>query len=85
MLCRWRLEMSQARTYPLLDPGAVVAKVKAVGGPPLDPTQTTGKASADGVTVGWSISQGQILVTILAKPWMVPYSAIWSHVDAVLG
>jgi hypothetical protein len=24
-------------------------------------------------------------VTIVEKPWMVPYSVIWSHVDAVLG
>jgi hypothetical protein len=77
--------MSQSRTYALSDPAAVAAKVKAAGGPALDPTQATGQASADGVTIGWSISQGQILVTILSKPWVVPYSEIWSHVDAVMG
>jgi hypothetical protein len=81
----WRREMSQAKTYALPDPAATAAKVKAAGGPAVDPTQATGQASADGVTLGWSIRQGQILVTILSKPWMVPYGAIWSHVDAVLG
>jgi hypothetical protein len=77
--------MSQARTYVLLDPAAAASKVKAAGGPALDPTQATGQASADGVTLSWSILRGQILVTIVGKPWMLPYSAIWSHVDAVLG
>jgi hypothetical protein len=77
--------MSQAKTYVLSDPAAIAAKVKAAGGPALDPTEPTGQASADGVMLGWSINQGQILVTIIRKPWMMPYSAIWSHVDAVLG
>jgi hypothetical protein len=77
--------MSQARTYVLLDPVVVVAKVTAAGGPALDPTQAEGEASADGVTLRWSLLRGQILVTIVGKPWMVPYSVIWSHVDAVLG
>ena len=57
--------MSQAKTYALPDPVATAAKVKAAGGPAVDPTQATGQASADGVTLGWSIRQGQILVTIL--------------------
>ena len=85
MRCRRRVEMSQAKTYALLDPASVVAKVKAAGGPALDPTQATGEASAEGVTLSWSIRQGQILVTIVRKPWMIAYGAIWSHVDAVLG
>jgi hypothetical protein len=77
--------MSEARTYPLLDPAALAAKVKAVGGPAIDPTQAVGKATADGVTIGWSVTKGQILITILSKPWITPYAAIWSHIDAVLG
>lgn len=77
--------MSQAKTYLMTDPAAVAAKVKAAGGPALDPTQASGKASADGITIGWSIGGGQITVTILQKPWMIPYSAIWSHVATVLG
>ncbi len=84
MRCRRWLEMSQAKTYSLSDPVAVAAKVKAAGGPALDPTQATGEASAEGVTLRWSIGQGQILVTILRKPWIIPYSAIWSHVDSIL-
>lgn len=69
----------------MLDPVAVAAKVKAAGGPVLDPTQAAGQASADGVILSWSILQGKILVTILQKPWMIPYGTIWGHVDAVLG
>lgn len=75
--------MSQARTYPLSDPAAIAARVKAAGGPAIDPSQTSGEASADGVTLSWSIHQDNILVTIIRKPWMIAYSAIWSHVDAV--
>jgi hypothetical protein len=77
--------MSQAKTYRLLDPATIAAKVKAAGGPALDPTEAMGQASADGVTLSWSISQGKILITIIRKPWMIAYSAVWSHVDAVLG
>jgi hypothetical protein len=77
--------MNQAKTYSLSDPAAVAAKVKAAGGPALDPTQATGRASVDGVTIGWSVSAGNILVTIISKPWVVPYSAIWSHIDTMLG
>ncbi|MGA8938061.1 MAG: hypothetical protein WB439_02745 [Acidobacteriaceae bacterium] len=75
--------MSQAKTYSISDPAALATKVKAAGGPAVDPTQANGKASADGVTIGWSLHGSQIMITILQKPWMVPYSAIWSHVDAV--
>lgn len=77
--------MSQARTYPISDPAAIAAKVKAAGGPAIDPTKPTGQASADDVTIGWSMTHGQILITIISKPWIVPYSTIWSHIDAVLG
>jgi hypothetical protein len=77
--------MSQAKTYILGDPAAIAAKVKAAGGPSLDPSQATGQASAEGVTLSWSIRQGQILVTITQKPWMITYGTIWSHVDAILG
>jgi hypothetical protein len=77
--------MSQARTYPLVDPAALAAKVKAAGGPAIDPTQPSGKATAEGVTVDWLIAKDQIMITIVNKPWIAPYAAIWSHIDAVLG
>ncbi len=77
--------MSQSKTYPLADPSTVAAKIKAAGGPQLDPTQPTGEASADGVKLGWSIVDGEITVTVLSKPFFVSYGAVWSHVDAVLG
>lgn len=73
--------MSQSKTYHFTDPAELAAKVLAEGGPKLDPTQPSGQASADGVTIGWDIQCPTIEITILAKPWIMPYSAIWSHVD----
>ena len=67
------------------DPAAITAKVKAAGGPVIDPTKATGRAVADGVTIEWSIQEGEIVITILSKPWIAPYSSIWSHIDSVLG
>jgi hypothetical protein len=57
----------------------------AAGGPAIDPAQAKGQASADGVTIAWSVTPGQILLTIVSKPWIVPYSAVWGHVEALLG
>lgn len=77
--------MSETRSYRITDPAAVAAKVKAAGGPAIDLTQPAGKATADGVTLGWTIGMGKILITIVSKPWIAQYSAIWSHIDSVLG
>ena len=77
--------MGQARIYVMADPVELAARVRAAGGPAVDPTQGAGEASANGVTLSWKTLQGQILITIVAKPWMVSYSFIWSHVDEVLG
>jgi len=77
------------KIYPLTDPAALTAKIEAAGGPKIDPTQTVGKATDCGVTLGWSVEAlvggdaGQITITILSKPWLIPASTIWSHVDAV--
>jgi hypothetical protein len=75
--------MSQSKTYPLPDPAAIALKVKAAGGPAIDPTQPTGEASADGVTASWSVSGGQVTITILSKPWIVSWGTLWAHVDAI--
>jgi hypothetical protein len=77
--------MSQVKTYAISDPAAIAAKIKAAGGPAIDTTQAEGQASADGVTLGWKMSSGEIEITVISKPWVVPYGTIWSHVDAVLG
>lgn len=75
--------MSQQRTYTVTDPAAVAAKVLAEGGPALDPTQPTGTASGDGVTIDWVESGSQITVTVESKPFLVPWSVIWAHLDAL--
>lgn len=77
--------MSQARIYALINPVAIAAKIKAAGGPAVDPTQASGEASADGVTLSWSVVRDQVLITIVQKPWMIAYGVIWSHVDAIFG
>ena len=78
--------MSQSKTFALtVDPAVIAAKVAAMGGPKIDPTQATGTASADGITMAWDVTGGQIVVTIDKEPWYMPASAIWTHVEAVLG
>ena len=67
------------------DPAAIAGKVKAAGGPAIDTTQAIGKATADGVTIGWSIREGEIVITILSKPWIASNNSIWSRIDGVLG
>lgn len=77
--------MSQARTYALTDPAALTARVRAAGGPAIDPTDPTGVASNSGVTLSWAVTPGRIVITILSKPWIIPYGTIWDHVDDLLG
>lgn len=75
--------MAQSRTYPLPSPAAAAAKIAAEGGPQIDPTQPTGKETADGITMSWEIAGGYITLTVDSKPWLIPYSVIWSHADAI--
>ena len=67
------------------DPAAIAVKVKAAGGPAIDLTKATGKATADGVSIGWSICEGEIVITILSKPWIASNRSVWSRIDGVLG
>ena len=77
--------MSETRHYSIPDPAAVAAKVKAAGGPVIDLTQPSGRATADGVTLSWTLGAGEVAVEIVSKPWIATYGAIWSHVESVLG
>lgn len=72
-----------SKTYPLPDPTAIAAKVAALGGPVIDPTQTTGTATAEGVTLLWSVTDGEIAITIEKKPFWMQEGWIWNHVDQV--
>jgi hypothetical protein len=74
---------ANVKTYQIGDPEALAAKVKAMGGPQLDPTQPTGEAAADGVHISWTIQGDTIQITIVSKPWIIPYSTIWSNIDHV--
>jgi hypothetical protein len=74
--------MNSSKTYPCPDPAVLAQKVIAAGGPPIDPTKGEGQASADGVTIGWTVMSNQtITITVLAKPWYIPIGTIWAHVD----
>lgn len=77
--------MSESRSYRISDPAAIAAKVKAAGGPPIDLTQPSGRATAEGVTLGWTMGMGQIVITILSKPWMVQNGMIWGRIESALG
>jgi hypothetical protein len=75
--------MAQSKNYLLTDPAALAAKVKAAGGPQLDPTLPTGEVSGDGVTIGWEITDTRISITVLSKPWFVPWGVLWGKIDAL--
>jgi hypothetical protein len=77
--------MSASKTYPLTNPASVAAKIVAEGGPQIDVTKPTGKATAStsigDVTLAWVISNNSITITVDKKPWELPVSTVWSHLD----
>ena len=76
-----------SRSYALNDPGALAEKIKAAGGPVIDPTQPTGTASGKGVTLSWVIGPLQtglqITITLVKKPFELSQSFIWEHIDSL--
>ncbi len=70
-----------SRTYPLLNPTATAAKILAEGGPAIDPSQTTGSVETHGVKLAWTIADGQITVTVVSKPWIIPMAQIIGELD----
>ena len=85
LLLQWLLRMGESRSYRISDPAVIAAKVKAAGGPPIDLTQSSGRATANGVTLGWTMGPERIQITILSKPWIVQNGVIWSHIEDALG
>lgn len=72
-------------SYPMPDPAAAAAKIKAAGGPFIDPTQPTGTASTHGVNLAWAIADGKIDITPTHKPWYVTDDQIKSGLDKFFG
>ena len=72
-----------SKTYSLVNPAEVAARVAAAGGPRIDPTQTTGSAEAHGVALAWTIADGTIAVHTTAKPFYVSCAEIEEHLDAL--
>jgi hypothetical protein len=70
-----------SRTYPLSNPAATVARIVADGGPAIDPNRPVGSIETHGVKLAWTIANGQITVTIVSKPWIVPMSQIIGELD----
>lgn len=73
-----------SQIYTIFDVPALAARIRAAGGPQIDPSETTGEAEADGVTLRWSVSGNQITVTIVHHPWIISESTIWSHIAKVM-
>jgi hypothetical protein len=74
----------QTNAYTVNDVAAVEAKIEKLGGPVINLGQTSGTATADGVTIGWTLSGTTVRITIVSKPWYMPYGAIWDHINTVL-
>lgn len=73
----------QTRNFALVSPAVLAEKIKAAGGPAIDPTQPTGKATAKGVTLSWVVSPGAIAITVDSKPWDFPMGVIWEHITSL--
>lgn len=71
--------------FPIVDPVATAARVKAAGGPTIDSTQPTGDAVAHGVHLGWVISEGIITISVVSKPWYVSESQITDALEGFFG
>lgn len=79
-----------SKTYTNVSAANVAAKIQAAGGPAMDLTQATGEASSHGVKLSWTVSKQLITngpvdatVSIVSKPFFVPASTVWEHVDAL--
>lgn len=71
-------------SYPCPDPEALAAKVKAAGGPSIDPTQTSGELPPhEGVVLDYDFDAGAktITFTVKSKPFFVPIGSIKSALD----
>lgn len=73
------------KTYPISDPVALAAKIKAEGGPSIDPTQTSGTAETHGVHLTYVVTAGIITIAVASKPWYVSDAQISSALDGFFG
>lgn len=69
-------------TYPVSDPVALAAKLKAEGGPAIDPTQTSGSLPPEhGVKLTWLLQSGNIQIIVASKPFFISYDQIKNGLD----
>lgn len=71
------------KTYPLSpsEALAICGRIRTESGISIDPTQPTGSAETHGVTLSWSIHDGQIDIGVVSKPWVIPCSTIYAQLD----
>jgi hypothetical protein len=82
-----------SKTYDVTNASIVQDRITYLGGPQIDLNKHTGSASADGVTVSWFVNSvafvngkpttANVKVNVEKRPWMIPESVIWSHIDAL--
>jgi hypothetical protein len=69
-------------SYPCPDPVALAAKVKAAGGPTLDPTVMSDDLPPEhGVHLSYVIDAGTITIAVQSKPFYVPMGQIKDALD----
>lgn len=70
--------MGQSKTYALVDPEKLTAKIQQLGGPAIDATKPIGTALAHGCQLQWLITGSNITITVLSKPFYVSYGQVWN-------
>lgn len=70
-----------SKTYPLPNPAAICAQIHAAGGPVIDPSQPTGSVVTHGCKLLWTIGQGNIVITLASKPWIISDAQVFAELD----
>lgn len=75
------------KSYPLspADAVAICDKIHAESGISIDSTQATGQTSTHGVTLAWSIHDGQIDISVLSRPFFISCDTIAKQLDELFG
>lgn len=73
------------RTYAMPDMAATAARIKALGGPVIDPTKATGEIKYSGCTFDYAYADGKVAITLTHKPFYAPESTVAGKLDGFFG
>lgn len=75
----------ESRTYNLSANALETLRTKLASAMALQVVPNSGSGTTQGVTLAWNVINYSVTVSIIAKPWYVPESAVWSKVEQWMG